>query len=58
MQAAARDSRRVWLAVDGTPNGADVNCNCVYANGLLAARWAKPRSAAQPFGNWAAKRAL
>jgi hypothetical protein len=57
MQAAARGDRRVWLAVDGTPNGVRVNWDHVYANGLLAVRWAKLRSAAHPFGNPASKSA-
>jgi hypothetical protein len=46
-----------WLAVDGTLNRADVNCDRVYANGLLAVRWAKLRAAAQAFGIPASKRA-
>src|SRR3954469_2274564 len=57
MQAVARGGHRAWLAVDGTPNGVRVNCDRVYANGLLTVCWAKPYSAAHPFGNPASKHA-
>jgi hypothetical protein len=57
MQAVARGDHRAWLAVDGTPNGVRVNSERVYANGLLTVCWAKPYSAAHPFGNPASKQA-
>src|SRR5215475_1333362 len=53
-----RGGRPFCLAIDGTPNGVRVNCDHMYANGLLAVPWAELRWTAHRFGIPAAKRLL